>query len=84
VHRIKGGPFTTWLVEADVMAELGDPTLSLVSRVFLNQHRRITEQLTQTGRPALLCYTLQQIEQFRKMGEGFIMTHADRRSWRVG
>ncbi len=77
VYRITGGPFTTWLVETDVMAELGDPILSLVSRVFLKEHRRIMERLAQTGRPALLCYTLQQIEQFRKMGEGFIMTHAD-------
>jgi hypothetical protein len=59
------------------MAELGDPILSLVSRVFLKEHRRIMEQLAQVGRPALLCYTLQQIEQFRKMGEGFTMTHAD-------
>jgi hypothetical protein len=62
------------------MAELGDPILSLVSRVFLKDHRRIMERLTQTGRPALLCYTLQQIEQFRKMGEGFTMTHADTRA----
>jgi hypothetical protein len=77
VYRITGGPFTAWLVETDVMAELGDPILSLMSRVFLKDHRRIMEQLTQTGHPALLCYTLQQIEQFRKMGERFIMTHAD-------
>jgi hypothetical protein len=77
VYRITGGPFTTWLVETDVMAELGDPILSLVSRVFLKDHRCIMKQLTQAGRPALLCYTLQQIEQFRKMGEGFTMTHAD-------
>jgi hypothetical protein len=77
VYRITGGPFTTWLVETDVMAELGDPILSLVSRVFLKDHRRIMERLARIGRPAVLCYTLQQIEQFRKMGERFIMTHAD-------
>ena len=59
------------------MAELGDPILSLVSRVFLKDHRRIMERLAQTDRPAVLCCTLQQIEQFRKMGERFIMTHAD-------
>ena len=35
------------------------------------------ERLTQIGRPAELCYTLQQIEQFCKMGERSIMTHAD-------
>ncbi len=42
VYRIAGGPFTTWLVETDVMAKRGQPTLSLVSRVFLNEHERIS------------------------------------------
>ena len=27
VHRITGGPFTMWLIETDVMAELGQPVL---------------------------------------------------------
>ncbi len=77
VHRITGGPFTMWLIETDVMAELGQPILSLVSRVFLNEHERIIEQLTRTGHGMLLCYTLQQIEQFRSLGEEFAMQHAD-------
>ncbi len=38
VYRITDGPFTTWLVETDVMAELGDLILSLVSRAFLEDH----------------------------------------------
>jgi hypothetical protein len=77
VHRITGGPFTMWLIETDVMAELGQPIFSLVSRVFLNEHERIIEQLTRTGYGMLLCYTLQQIEQFRSLGEEFAMQHAD-------
>ena len=43
VYRVVGGPFTMWLVETDVMAERGQPILSLVSGVFLNEHRRIIE-----------------------------------------
>ena len=77
VHRITGGPFTMWLIETDVMAELGQPIFSLVSRVFLKEHERIIEQLTRTGHGMLLCYTLQQIEQFRSLGEEFVMQHAD-------
>jgi hypothetical protein len=77
VHRITGGPFTMWLIETDVMAELGQPIFSLVSRVFLNEHERIIEELTRTGHGMLLCYTLQQIEQFRSLGEEFVMQHAD-------
>ena len=77
MHRVTGGPFTMWLIEIDVMAELGQPIFSLVSRVFLNEHERIIEQLTRTGHGMLLCYMLQQIEQFRSLGEDFAMQHAD-------
>jgi hypothetical protein len=77
VHCISGGPFTMWLIETDVMAERGQPVFSLVSRVFLKEHERIIEQLTRTGHGVLLCYTLQQIEQFRSQGKEFVMQHAD-------
>ena len=77
VLRVVGGPFTTWLVETDVMAELGQPILSLVSRVFLNEHERIIGQLRRAGHELLLYYMLQQIEQFRNLGEDFAMQHAD-------
>ncbi len=66
-----------WLIETDVMAELGQPVFSLVSRVFLKEHERIIQQLTRTGHGMLLCYTRQQIEQFRSLGEEFVMQHAD-------
>ena len=77
VHRITGGPFTMWLLETDVLAKLGQPILSLVSRVFLDDCARIIEQLMRTGHGLLLCYTLQQIEQFRRLGKEFTMQHAD-------
>jgi hypothetical protein len=76
VHRITGGPLTMWLVETDIMAKLGQPVLSLVSRVLLSDRERIIEQLTRTGHGLLLWYVLQQIEQFRKMGKEFAMQHA--------
>ena len=66
-----------WLIETDVMAKRGQPVLTLVSRVFLKDHERIIEDLTRTGHGVLLCYTLQQIEQFRSQGEEFVMQHAD-------
>ena len=76
VHRISDGPFTMWLVETDVMAELGQPVLSLVSRVFLDDRERIIGQLRETGHELLLCYVLQQVAQFRNMGKEFAMQHA--------
>ena len=66
-----------WLVETDVMAERGQPILSLVSRVFLRDRERIIEQLTRTGHGALLYYMLQQVQQFRSLGEDFAMQHKD-------
>jgi hypothetical protein len=76
VHRITGGPFAMWLVETDVMAKLAQPVLSLMSRVFLTEHERIIETLRQTGHELLLCYVLQQVARFRKMGKEFAMQHA--------
>ena len=40
-----GLPFAAWLVETDVMAEQGQPLLSLVSRLFLNDRESIIEKL---------------------------------------
>jgi len=77
VFRIAGLPFTTWLVETNAMAERGQPILSLVSRTFLHEHRRIIEELNLTGHAQLLQYVLQQIRQFRNLGEDFVMQHKD-------
>jgi hypothetical protein len=77
IFGVSGLPFTLWLVETDVMAERGQPILSLVSRVFLRDRERIIDQLTHTGHVDLLCYALQQVQQFRKLGEDFSMQHKD-------
>ena len=77
IYRLAGGPFTTWLVETDVMAQRGQPILSLVSGVFLSEHRRIIEELGRTGHARLLHYVLQQVAQFRSLGEDFAMQHKD-------
>jgi hypothetical protein len=76
VHRIAGGPLQMWLVETDAMAKRGQPILSLVSRVFLDEHERIIAELRATGHDLLLCYVLQQVARFRKMGKEFAMQHA--------
>ena len=77
IHRVTGLPFTTWVVETDVMAERGQPVLSLVSRVFLSDHRRIISQLRNSGHVMLLAYALQLIHYFRTLGEDFAMQHTD-------
>ena len=76
IFSVAGLPFATWLVETDVMAERGQPILSLVSRVFLNDRGRIIEKLGRTGHGPLVRYMLQQIRQFRTLGKDFAMQHA--------
>ena len=77
ILRVEGLPFTTWLVETDVMAERGQPILSLVSRVFLNDRRSIIEKLARGGHEALANYhyMVQQVKQFR-IEEDFAMQQA--------
>ena len=77
IFRVAGLPFTTWLVETDVMAERGQPILSLVSRVFLNDRRSIIEKLARGGHGALANYRymVQQVKQFRSE-EDFAMQQA--------
>jgi hypothetical protein len=75
IHEVSGLPFGTWLVETDVMATRGQPVLSLVSHVFLDDLPRIMKELTQTGHHALLHFMVQQVHQFRTT-EGFAMQHA--------
>jgi len=77
VYAIGGAPWTMWLVETDTMAELGQSVLSLVSHVFLDDHARIIEGLQDAGRGPLLYYMLQQIQQFRTLGEDFAMQHTE-------
>jgi hypothetical protein len=77
IHRLSGAPFTTWLLETDVMADRGQPILSLVSGIFLRDHERIIDELTKSGHASLLYYVLQQVQQFRRLGKDFAMQHTD-------
>jgi len=78
IHRVAGPlPFAAWLVENDVLAQRGQAILSLVSRVFLRERKRIIQQLTDAGHLGLLYYALQQVAQFRRSGERFTMDHKD-------
>ena len=45
VYRVTGLPFAVWLVETDVMAERGQPVLSLISRAFVNDRQSIMDKL---------------------------------------
>jgi hypothetical protein len=65
IFRVAGLPFVTWLVETDVMAEQGQPVLSLVSRAFLNDRQSIIEKLAHSAYADLVQYMVQQVEQFR-------------------
>ena len=62
-----------WLVETDVMADRGQPILSLVSRLFLKDRRRIIRQLARSHENALLQYMMQFVELPSSFDEGFIM-----------
>jgi hypothetical protein len=77
VFRVDGLPFAAWLVETDVMAEQGEPILSLVSRAFLHDRRSIIDKLARKGHRALAHYhyMVQQVQQFRDE-EDFAMQQA--------
>jgi hypothetical protein len=77
IYQVSGLQFAAWFVETDVMVERGQPLLSLVRRVFLRDRERILAHLTHTGHVDLLCYMLQQVQQFRRFGEDFAMQHKD-------
>jgi len=77
IFRDVGLPFLGWIVETDVMAERGEPVLSLVSRAFLNDRRSIIEKLAGQGYGALAQYRymVQEVKQFRSE-EDIAMQHA--------
>jgi hypothetical protein len=77
VFFIAGPPWATWMIETDVMGELGQPVLSLVSRPFLKHPRDIMQKLKDAGQALLACYAAQQVHQFNVLGEEFAMQHAD-------
>jgi hypothetical protein len=77
IYRVVGLQFLAWLVETDVMAERGEPVLSLVSRAFLNDRRSIIEKLAGRGFGALAQYRfmVQEVKQFHSE-EDFAMQQA--------
>ena len=77
VHRIVGGTFDTWIIETDEMARLRRPILTLFSRIFLRDRRRIIDEWASGGGKSVLYYVIQQIQQFRQFGEEWIMQFPD-------
>ncbi|MGH7202121.1 MAG: hypothetical protein ACREJB_16065, partial [Planctomycetaceae bacterium] len=77
VHRVESPMFTTWIIETDRITGPGEPILTLFSRVFLRERRRIMEELSTGGHEIVLQYVMQQVQQFHTLGEGFAMQHTE-------
>ena len=77
VHRIVRGTFDTWVIETNEMARLRRPILTLFSRNFLRDRRRIMDEWESAGSGSVLYYVMQQIQQFRQFGEEWIMQFPD-------
>ncbi len=56
------------------MADRGQPILSLVSRLFLKDRRRIIRQLARSHENALLQYMMQFVERPTSIEEGIVVT----------
>ena len=65
------------MIETDVVSGPDEPILTLFSRVFLRDRRRIIDRMKQAGHDRLLQYVIQQLSQFRSAGKEFTMQHAD-------
>jgi hypothetical protein len=75
VWEIAGSPFPLWVLESDRLTELEDTALALFSRIFLREPRPIIEHWRDTEHAAVLEFVVQQIEQFKRLGEAFTMQH---------
>ncbi len=82
VFALDGAFFSTWIVETDRIAGAGEPILTLFSRVFLHDARHIIEQWRALGHDDVLCYVMQQIQQFQHAGEAFGLHHQGEDSMR--
>jgi hypothetical protein len=71
IFHVTGLPMAVWLVETDAMARSTEPVLSLVSRVFLREHRSIIEELTHEGYSGLTWYAVQLMHQINTHREDF-------------
>jgi hypothetical protein len=72
-----GGPFPLWLLETDRLTESEETALALFSRTFLRDPRPIIEHWRDTPHAAVLAFVIQQIEQFKRLGDAFAMQHTD-------
>lgn len=77
VWEVDGGLFPLWVVETDRLAQEGETVLALFSRIFLRDAKPIIERWKATGHTGVLHFILQQIEQFKSLGEEFAMQHKD-------
>jgi hypothetical protein len=75
VHSLEDAFFETWVIETDRIAGAREPILTLFSRVFLQNARRIIDEWKQTGYGDVLYYVLQQIHQFQRSGEAFSLRY---------
>jgi hypothetical protein len=77
IHRIDRPLFATWLIESDRIAGPDEPVLTLFSRVLLQERGRIISELNESGHWDVVDYAIQQIAQFKALGEEFKMQHKD-------
>lgn len=77
VFAIDGAPWKLWVIETDVMAQRGQPVLSLVSHALLDDPAGIMKALRGTDCGPLLSYAMQQIQQFATLGKEFAMQHTE-------
>ena len=77
IHRIEGLMFSAWIVETAVAVGAAHPMLSIASPVFLEDPKRIIDELSTHGYGNVLEHIVQRIEQFKAAGESFAMQHAN-------
>jgi hypothetical protein len=75
VSRIEGGLFMIWLLETDRLAPSDDPALAIFSSVFPGNRELIMEMTRDPDTRAVMLYVFQQIRQFQRSGEDFMIQH---------
>ncbi|HUG91668.1 MAG TPA: hypothetical protein VML55_12585 [Planctomycetaceae bacterium] len=75
VWRIEGSLVTIWVLETDRLAGPDEPALAVLSRTFLRNPQLIMEMVQDPEAQPVLWYVFQQIRQFQRMGEAFMVQH---------
>jgi hypothetical protein len=73
VCQIQQAAFATYILESDMLAG-DDPVLALFSPATLDPRRHIIQRLEASGHGHLLHFVMQQVQQFRQMGEHVMKT----------